>query len=244
MKNFPIRKKFEGRSHLDSVDEFLDTRGMTMRWNRYLLVVLCAVALLAGCREEKAKKADSKEREKATRLAIRAEEVRKRIDDLQHSLVQLYQETEIQQMKIRAAQENLAALRKSLGELASVSPDLARLTTGSIVATAPVEIPRLKKDMSEEPAKATKKKKERENRALETLLIIAFGAFLLTVGYKLYRRKTESVGQEQSNDAGTYTIIKPSSTASGEDASSESAPEKVEPTSPASDSQNESRPTE
>lgn len=200
-----------------------------MRWKIWIVMLACT-AFLAGCAGEKDKKRSEKER--PARASARIEEVRKRLDDLQHSLVQLYQETEIQQMKIRAAQENLAALRKSLGDLARTPAALERLTTTGI-STIAAEIPRLKAEMPTELPKQEKKKKEHENRALETLLLLAFVAFLGTVGYKLYRKKKENDDLEKSDDTGTYTILKPPSAGASDpsDATADAAPEKVEPAS-------------
>lgn len=174
-----------------------------IRW----IAVVCAVAWLGGCGGKKKETKEQPERDKAARMLVRAEEVRKRIDDLQHSLVQLYQETEIQQAKIRAAQENLNALRKTLGELAKATRTPDQLTSLG-VGGAPVEVPRLRP--AEDQAQKVDRKKQ-ENRALETLLILAFAAFLVGVVFKLTRKKNELNSQAAPAEAETdsYTIVKP-----------------------------------
>ncbi|MGB9691218.1 MAG: hypothetical protein ACPL7D_03530, partial [Candidatus Sumerlaeaceae bacterium] len=137
----------------------------------------------------------------------------------------LYQETEIQQMKIRAAQENLAALRKSLGELAR--SERAYLET-SATGSAAIEVPRLK--YMEEPRAPETNKKRKENRALETLLLLAFAAFLVTIGYKLYQKKSRSEEDSSAGDSGdSYTIIKPPPADQMGQSEAAQAPEKVEP---------------
>ncbi len=189
---------------------------------RYLMVFLVAAALLSACSGDKKEK-KSGEREKSARTALRVEEVRKRIDDLEHSLIQLYQEAEIQQMKIRAARENLAALRKSLGDLAKASRVLEE--TSVALVSAPIEIPKLKQEIAQKDTDKEKKKK-RENRTLETLLLLAFLAFLGTVGYKLFQHKKTHEGgaDEPSTDSGSYTIMKPSQESEPTQPSNEGTP--------------------
>ncbi len=210
---------------------------MKIRFSHLIVLAICA-AVLVGCGSDKEKKRTDKDR--TTRVTMRAEEVRKRIDDLQHSLVQLYQETEIQQMKIRAAQENLAALRKSLGDFARSSRAYEET---SAAISAPIQIPRLNK--ADEAKAPESEKKKKENRTLETLLILAFAAFLVTVAYKLYQKKT-GTGQEESSEEGgdSYTIIKPPARASDVETDS-GAPEKVEPSdnSTREDGENPSHPS-
>jgi uncharacterized protein HemX len=178
----------------------------------YWLVLVLVVALLVGCsgKDKQQKKSSGKSR--APKVALRVDDVRKQIDDLEHSLVQVYQETEIQQMKIRAAQEHLAALRKSLGDLAKTS--LVSEQTTAALKAPPVEIPKLAEAPAEEQPAAKSKKKEHENRALETLLLVAFLAFLGTFGYKLYQHRkageaTPESGESESSSTESYTIIKP-----------------------------------
>jgi len=190
------------------------------------LVLVLAVALLVGCSGKDRQQKKSSGKSRAPRVALRVDEVRKQIDDLEHSLVQVYQETEIQQMKIRAAHEHLAALRKSLGDLAKTS--LISQETSAALKASPVEIPKLVEAPAEEQPAAKSKKKEHENRALETLLLLAFLAFLGTVAYKLFQRKhepgepTQESGESESSSAGSYTIIKPDAARDSEGGSGDS----------------------
>ena len=195
--------------------------------------IACCVALLGGCGKSEKKEKKREEKDRSARVTMHVDEIRKRIDDVQHSLVQLYQESEIQQAKIRAAQENLQALKKSLGDIMKIAPTME--TSGVAMTGRALDIPRLREEAVQAKQSKDSEKKKRENRALDTLLIIVFLAFLATVGYKLSQRKRNaSATSEPSSDQDSYTIIKPPAssqeqpTESGQEQQQESSQEKSE----------------
>lgn len=188
-----------------------------------ICVIACCVALLAGCGKSEKKEKKREEKDRSARVTMRVDEIRKRIDDVQHSLVQLYQESEIQQAKIRAAQENLQALKKSLGDIMKIAPTME--TSGVAMTGRALDIPRLREEAVQAKQSKDSDKKKRENRALDTLLIVVFLAFLATVGYKLSQRKrnASATSEPSSSDQDSYTIIKPP--ASSQEQPSESGQE-------------------
>ncbi|AXA36794.1 MAG: hypothetical protein D6691_04475 [Candidatus Hydrogenedentota bacterium] len=218
------------------------------RASRAALAITCALALaLTGCGKDKGEKEKSEKSRRDRPTAERIQEVQLRIAHLHDSLAQLYQETEIQQAKIRNAQENLEALRKALGELAR-SRDLRSVAETSLpVAMAPVEKPS-KAETTKETSRR-EKTKEKENRALSVTLLVFFIVFLVVFGYSAVakRKRTaaeETPAEQKEAQSENYITVNPpqkESSPSGEESSQgsdsrASGDDKQEPTPPGASS--------
>ena len=170
-------------------------------------MVLC----LAACGDDRDKKDndDDSRRDKARAVVGRVQALNARLNQLEDTLDQLDQETQIQRNRISAAKGDLAVIRETI---AAAEGRAARYLDDDSTEAAILRHSRSDRRDSEE---REREREEAENRTMSTVLLLAFLAVVIIFGGKLWRDRARATdGMDVSEGVashGGYTYPTPPS---------------------------------